>query len=194
MGNLFLILLFLFFGFSSFSQGQPEGLFLGAKAPDFKGNDQFGREIQLRAEAKNQKAVVVFYRGYWCPHCTRLLTRLQDSLYLFTDKGATLIAVSPESSVNREKTLAKTKAGFSLLSDSGLIITRKYDLAHELSESQLARYRSAELDIPYINYPNGPYLPVPSVFIVGKDYTINFRFFDPEHKTRINVKQILDNL
>lgn len=183
-----------FFLTFAFSQGQPEGLFLGAKAPDFKMSDQFGREVQFRAEAKNQKAVVIFYRGYWCPHCTRLLSRIQDSLPLFTEKGAIVMAISPESSVNRDKTLEKTKAGFSLLSDSGLVMIRKYDLAYELAESQLSRYRSAGLDIPSINYPNGPFLPVPSVFIVGKDYSITFRFFDPDHKTRISVKQILDNL
>lgn len=194
MRKSLLIVFYLFLFFDGYSQGQPEGLFLGAKAPDFKANDQFDREIQFRAEAKNQKIVFVFYRGYWCPHCTRLLSRIQDSLHLFTEKGATVIAVSPESSVNRVKTLEKTKAGFSLISDSGLAIIKKYDLANELSESQLSRYRTAGLDIPSINYPNGPYLPIPSVFIVGKDYTINFRFFDPEHKTRISVSQLLDNL
>jgi len=45
------------------SQGLPEGLFLGAKAPDFKMTDQFGREVQFRSEAKSQKAVVVFTGG-----------------------------------------------------------------------------------------------------------------------------------
>lgn len=191
----FLIIVYIcFLLFKGYSQGQPEGLFLGAKAPDFKANDQFDREIQFRKETKNQKAVVVFYRGYWCPHCTRLLSRIQDSLHLFTEKGVTVIAVSPESTVNRAKTLEKTKAGFSLISDSGLTIIRKYDLAYELSESLLSRYRTAGLDIPSINYPNGPFLPVPSVFMVGEDYTINFRFFDPEHKARISVKQLLENL
>lgn len=194
MRKLFILFLCASFTLKVSSQGQPEGLFLGAKAPDFKMVDQFGREVQFRTEAKNQKAVIVFYRGYWCPHCTRLLRQIQDSLYLFTAKGAVVMAVSPESSVNREKTLAKTKAGFSLLSDSGLMVIKKYDLAYEVAESQLSRYRSAGLDIPSINYPNGPFLPVPSVFIVGKDYSITFRFFDPDHKTRISVKQILDNL
>jgi peroxiredoxin len=194
MRTSLLTTLLFFLSIECFSQGQPEGLFLGAKAPDFKANDQFDREIQFRIAAKNQKAVVLFYRGYWCPHCTRLLSRIQDSLHLFTEKGFTVMAVSPESPVNRAKTLEKTKAGFSLISDSGLTIIKKYDLSYELSESQLSRYRTAGLDIPSINYPNGPYLPVPAVFIIGKDFTINFRFFDPEHKTRISVKQILDNL
>jgi peroxiredoxin len=194
MRILLLTALIFFLLNDTFSQGQPEGLFLGAKAPDFKANDQFDRKIQFRIAAKNQKAVVLFYRGYWCPHCTRLLSRIQDSLHLFTEKGVTVMAVSPESPVNRAKTLEKTKAGFSLISDSGLTIIKKYDLSYELSESQLSRYRTAGLDIPSINYPNGPYLPVPAVFIIGKDFTINFRFFDPEHKTRISVKQILDNL
>ena len=191
-GSLLLISLFTFL--EVFSQGQPEGLFLGAKAPDFKRIDQFGREVKLRDESRKQKLVLVFYRGYWCPHCMRLLSRIQDSISLITEKGASVIAVSPESAINRDKTLEKTKAGFPLIQDTGLAIIKKYDLAYELSVNQLARYRSGGLDIPSINEPNGPFLPVPAVFIIGKEYTITFRFFDPEHKTRISVSQILENL
>lgn len=176
------------------AQGQPEGLFLGAKAPDFSRTDQFGRDVNLRDEARKKKLVLVFYRGYWCPHCVRLLSKIQDSISLITEKGASVIAISPESAPNRDKTLEKTKAGFPLIQDSGLTILKKYDLAYELSPNQLARYRSGGLDIPSLNAPNGPYLPVPAVYIIGKDYTITFRFFDPEHKSRIHVKQILENL
>lgn len=191
--SIFIFILCLLF-LNGFSQGQPEGLFLGAKAPDFTRPDQFGREVKLREEARKQKLVLVFYRGYWCPHCMRLLSRIQDSIAMFTEKGAAVIAVSPESALNRDKTLEKTKAGFPLIQDTGLAIIQKYDLAYELSANQLARYRSGGLDIPSINEPNGPYLPIPSVFIIGKDYSIIFRFFDPEHKNKISVKQLLENL
>lgn len=173
------------------SQGQPEGLFLGAKAPDFTATDQFGRELTLRELARREPVLLVFYRGYWCPHCMRLLTRLQDSLNFFTDRQVSVIAVSPESATSREQTMQKTRAGFSLLYDKDLEIARRYDVMLELSEQQQARYRSGGIDLAKINGGNGARLPVPSIYLIGKDYSITYRFFDPDHKVRTSVKELL---
>lgn len=178
----------------SMGQGLPEGLFIGARAPEFKSVDQFGHTIQLREQAKKNPVVLVFYRGSWCPHCMRLLARIQDSLSFFTQKSVTVIAISPESEESLAKTMEKSKAGYPLVRDTGLAIAKKYDLAYVLSENQLARYRSGGIDLNKINAPNPPLLTVPAVFIVGKDYTITYRFFDPEHQKRINVKDILAQL
>jgi peroxiredoxin len=173
------------------AQGQPEGVFLGAKAPDFTGTDQFGREVNLRQLAKRDPVLLVFYRGYWNPSCMRLLTRLQDSLSFFTDRQMTVVAISPESDSSRSLTLQKTRAGFSLLWDSAHLIAKRYDVLQELSESQLARYRSGGIDLVKINAPNTPQLPVPSVFLVGKDYTVTYRFFDLDQRQRVSVKELL---
>src|SRR5687767_3980125 len=81
----------------------PEGLFLASKAPDFKGKDQNGNDIRLKDLLKKGKVVLVFYRGEWCPYCNKELSRLQDSLQLITEKGATVIAVSPEKPENISK-------------------------------------------------------------------------------------------
>jgi peroxiredoxin len=172
-------------------QGQPEGIFLGAKAPDFTGTDQFGRQVNLRQLAKREPVLLVFYKGYWSPQCTRLLSRLQDSLSFFTDRQITVLAVSPESDSSRALTLQKTRAGFSLVWDSAHLISKRYDVLQELSESQLARYRSGGIDLVKLNAPNTPQLPVPSVFLIGKDYSITYRFFDPEQKRRLSVKELL---
>lgn len=172
-------------------QGQPEGIFLGAKAPDFTGTDQFGRQVNLRQLAKREPVLLVFYKGYWSPQCTRLLSRIQDSLSFFTDRQITVLAVSPESDSCRALTLQKTRAGFSLVWDSAHLIAKRYDVLQELSESQLARYRSGGIDLVKLNAPNTPQLPVPSVFLIGKDYSITYRFFDPEQKRRLSVKELL---
>jgi peroxiredoxin len=190
--SVFLCLLVLFQ--DAVAQGQPEGIFLSARAPEFKGVDQFGRTVQLREEAKKRPLVLVFYRGYWCPHCMRLLSNLQDSLSFFTQKGISVVAISPESEESIAKTLEKTKAGYSLLRDTGFVISKRYDMVYTLSENQLARYRSGGIDLQKINAPNGPQLVIPGVYIIGKDYSITFRFFDPDHRTRIDVATLLSQL
>lgn len=194
MKKLLCIICFSFFAYSSFAQEAPEGLFIESKAPDFRAKDQNGKEIRLKDLLKEGKVVLVFYRGQWCPYCNKELSRLQDSLQMIKDKGANLVAVSPEQPDNVSKTVEKTKAEYSILYDEGLKIMKAYDVEFEVPENTLTRYRNAGLDIEKNNGANGKYLPVPAVYIIDKEQTIIYRFFEPDYKKRPSVKELLDNL
>ena len=116
--------IFLLLAFSSFAQEKPEGLFINSKAPDFKAKDQNGVDINLKDIRKKGPVVIIFYRGNWCPYCNKELTRLQDSLQLITEKGAQVIAVTPEASEGIGKTIEKTKASFSIVHDEEMKIAK----------------------------------------------------------------------
>lgn len=180
--------------YAAVAQEAPEGLFIASKAPDFKAKDQNGKNIKLKDLLKKGKVVLVFYRGEWCPYCNKELSRLQDSLQLIMDKGATLVAVSPEKPENISKTVEKTKASYSILYDEGLKIMKAYDVEFEVPENTLTRYKNAGLDIEKNNGTNGKYLPVPAVYIIDQESTIVYRFFEPDYKKRPSVKELLENL
>lgn len=190
------ILLFVFMltSLGLFAQEAPEGLFIGSKAPDFKGKDQNDKDIKLKDLLKKGKVVLVFYRGQWCPYCNRQLSALQDSLQQIIDKGATLIAISPEKSEMIDMTVEKTKAAYSILHDEDLKIMKAYDVDFEVPENTVTRYRNAGLDLQKLNGENGTNLPVPAVYIIDMESTITYRFFDKDYKKRPSVKDILDNL
>ena len=191
----FLLLSFvLLAAFYSQAQKAPEGLFIASKAPDFKAKDQNGTEIRLKDLLKKGKVVLVFYRGNWCPYCNKELSRLQDSLSFITEKGATLLAITPEQAEGIAKTTEKTKAEYSILHDEGLKIMKAYDVAFELPENTITRYKNAGLDVEKNNGDNGKYLPVPAVFVVDQEQTVRYRFFETDYKKRPSVKEILDNL
>src|ERR1043165_5556221 len=90
------------------AQQNPEGLFINSKAPDFKGKDQKNEEVRLKDLLKTGKVVLVFYRGNWCPYCNRELKKLEDSLQFILDKGAQLVAVTPEKPEGILKTIENT--------------------------------------------------------------------------------------
>jgi peroxiredoxin len=191
----FLLFLSVALSFSSLTaQEAPEGLFIASKAPDFKARDQNGKEVRLKDLLKKGKVVLVFYRGQWCPYCNKELSRLQDSLQFITDKGATLLAVSPEKPENISKTVEKTKASYSVLYDEDLKIMKAYEVEFEVQENTITRYRNAGIDLEKSNGGNGKYLPVPAVYIIDKESTVTYRFFEPDYKKRPSVKDILANL
>lgn len=191
-------IIFLFFALAAaiqgFSQEAPEGLFLGSKAPDFKAKDQQGQEWRLKDMLKKGKVIVIFYRGQWCPYCNRELSRFQDSLQLITDKGASVVAISPESPENISQTVEKTHATFPVLTDEGLKIMKAYDVEYEVPENTVTRYRNAGLDLEKLNGSNGKYLPVPAVYIIDKEGNVVYRFFEPDYKKRPSVQDILKYL
>lgn len=177
------------------AQHKPEGLFIHSKAPEFKAKDQNGNEISLRDLRKKGPVVIVFYRGYWCPYCNRELTRLQDSLQLILDKGAALVAITPEDKEGISKTMEKTGATFPIIHDEELKIMKAYDVDFTVDERTLGRYKNAGIDLEANNgAKNGANLPVPAVYVVDKTGEIVYRYFDENYRRRPSVREILKNL
>ena len=195
MQRLFFLL--VGFIFSSFVEAQekPEGLFINSKAPDFKATDQYGKEIRLKDVLKDSFVVLFFYRGQWCPYCNKQLKKLEDSLQLIKDKRAKLIAVTPEKNEYISKTIEKTKASYSLLYDKEMKIMKAYAVAFEVDERTISRYKNADIDLATANgQKDKVYLPVPAVYIINKEGTIVYRYFDADYKKQPAVKDILENL
>jgi peroxiredoxin len=179
-----------------YAQEKPEGLFINSKAPDFKAKDQNGNDVVLKDLRKKGPVVIIFYRGYWCPYCSKELQKLEDSLQAIKDKGAQLIAITPEKPEGIAKTVEKTKVSYSIISDEELKIMKAYGVAFQVDDKTLARYKMANIDLAANNghKPGAVYLPVPAVYIINKDGEISYRFFDPDYKNQASVKEILNNL
>lgn len=195
MKRIFLLLLVVAgLGLTGKAQEAPEGLFINSKAPDFKATDQNGNTVRLKDLLKKGKVVLVFYRGEWCPYCNRYLKRLQDSLELVKEKGATIVAISPEVSANVKKTVGKTGATFPVLYDEGLKIMKAYEVEYEVPVNTQTRYRNTGLKLEEANGKNGAYLPIPATYVINKEGTITYRYFEADYKKRPSVKDILDHL
>lgn len=95
---------------------------------------------------------------------------------------------------NISKTVEKTKAAFPILYDEDLKIMKAYDVEYEVPENTLKRYQNTGIDLKENNGKNGNFLPIPATYIINKDFTITYRFFNQDYKKRPSVKEILENL
>ena len=191
MKKTILLSIVLLFTLALTAQEAPEGLFLNSKAPDFKGTDQNGKTVRLKDLLKKGKVVLVFYRGQWCPSCNKYLSQLNDSLQAIAGKGATVVAITPETGENIAKTVEKTKAGFPILSDEGLKIMKAYDVEFEVPENTLTRYRNSGIDLKENNGANGNFLPIPATYVIDKEANVIYRFFNADYKKRPSMAEIL---
>jgi peroxiredoxin len=190
------IVCLLFVAFA-FAQEKPEGLFINSKAPDFKATDQNGQEVNMKDLRKKGDVVVVFYRGYWCPYCTKYMKKLQDSLELIKANHAQLVVITPEGKEGIDSSIARTGASFPIIYDKDMKIANGYKVAYRVEEKTVNRYKNSNpsIDLLKINdQKKEAYLPVPAVYIVNTDGSVTFRYFEDDYKKRLPVAEILKAL
>ncbi|MES2807357.1 MAG: peroxiredoxin-like family protein [Bacteroidota bacterium] len=171
------------------------GLKPGDKAPEFTAKDNNGKQLDLKKLLKTNKAVVLFfYRGQWCPYCNKHIQQLQDSLQLLTTKGAYVVGVTPETEENIAKTVGKTKASFSMVSDKSYSIMKAYDVNYVMDQAQVSKYKGYGVDLEANNGNTDHMLPVPATYVIGKDGKLTYVHFDKDYRKRASVKTLLSVL
>ncbi|TKC01255.1 peroxiredoxin family protein [Pedobacter cryotolerans] len=172
-----------------------EPLKIGAKAPLFSLKDNAGKQVDLKKILKENKSVVLFfYRGQWCPHCNKHIKNLQDSLQLLAAKGAYVIGISPETAAGIDKTIKKTKASFSIISDKDYNVMKAYKVNYVMEPGLAERYKKGGLDVALANGQTDYVLPVPATYIIDQSGKIKYVFFDKDYKKRPSVKNLAANL
>jgi peroxiredoxin Q/BCP len=104
----------------------------GDKAPDFTLPDQDGREVKL-SDFRGRPVVVYFYPKADTPGCTTQACGVRDHLSDYTDAGAIVLGVSPDSVAKIKKFHDKQGLNFSLLADEGHHLADEYGVWVEKS-------------------------------------------------------------
>lgn len=64
-------------------------------APDFTATDSEGRTVQLSAYQGKKNILLVFNRGFWCPHCRRHMAQLHQDYQKFVERNTEVITIGP---------------------------------------------------------------------------------------------------
>ena len=163
----------------------------GSHMPDFELPDATGkivRSIDLRAKGA---LLISFYRGHWCPYCSLELKALQERLADITAKGATLIAISPQTPDQSLTTQQKYELKFLVLYDSGNTIARKFGLVYTLDESLRPIYQAFGIDLKAHNGDSSFELPVPATYLVDKNGTVLDSYVNVDYRERLSLETTL---
>jgi peroxiredoxin len=166
-------------------------LAVGANAPAVTLTTVEGAEFALGEAFAAKPTVLVFYRGSWCPYCNRQLAALGELEGKLLALGYQIIAISPDSAAGLAAMAGKNHLNYRLLSDRGMIASLAYGLAFRVPADTEKSYRSRGIDLAPIPGGASAWLPVPAVFLIGRDGVIKFAHSDPDYKVRLAPEALL---
>jgi len=167
------------------------------------GNNQVlpsGELLNLEGKAQSLEdiidtpTVISFYRGSWCPYCNLELKALQDILPQIKEKGASLIAISPEKPDSSLSFKEKLELDFDVFTDTNNNYARELGLVFKLEDHIDKLYKEFGFDLEKFNDLTSQELPFPATIIVDKTGKITYSFVSENYTLRTEPSEILSEL
>lgn len=154
--------------------------------------DSSGASVQLYDALGSGAAVVVFYRGAWCPYCNLTLKHYQEQLLpTLRERGIELIAISPQTAEGSEQAVTNGALEFTVLSDPGNALVRQLGILTEPAADARAAHTELGFDVADSNADSTGDIPFPTVLIVNAARTVTFADVHVDYTTRTEVSEIL---
>ena len=182
-------------GFGMDESDLPQGLKVGDMAPNVVMTTADNKKVNLADLYAKEPVVVIFYRAYWCPVCAKHLAEFAEKAKDIEAKGVNLVAITPETYENVDKTKDETGANFTIISDTDGSIMKAFDVDFKVTQDYQAMIGDKlNASVAETNATGKAVLPVPATYIIDTNGKIVYRQFNPDYKERASVQEILDNV
>jgi peroxiredoxin len=166
---------------------------VGDRLPDADLLTPTGDTTTLQATLGDGPAVLVFYRGAWCPYCNLTLRTYQQELLPELDAlGARLVAVSPQTPEGSEAAIANGELAFPVRSDPGNALAAQLGIVTEPSPEARRAHTQLGFDVADSNADETAAVPFPSVFVVDADRVVRFADVQVDYTARTEVVTIVE--
>lgn len=142
--------------------------------------NQSGEIVDLNMLIAEKPTILIFYRGGWCPFCSKQLSGLESISSELIELGYQIIAISTDKPEGLMQSAQKENLNYMLFSDADVSIAKQFGIAFKAPESywkflpETTGGKNTEL-----------LLPVPAVFILSRKGKINFEYINPKYSERL---------
>jgi peroxiredoxin len=178
--------LFLLTAATAVTQTNSIPLKVGDTIPDVSVRNEADQPVALRQLVSARPTVLIFYRGGWCPYCTRHLKALAGIEADLKKAGAQLD--KPE---KLKATPDRESLGYQLLSDRDATAARAFGLAFKVDDATIEKYKGYGIDLDAASGRDHHLLPHPAVYVVDPTGKVQFAHFNPDYKARLSPQEIL---
>lgn len=175
-----------------FESGQAErAIGAGDLAPDFTLPNATGGTVSLKQLLRDGPVIVSFYRGGWCPYCNLELRALQANVGEFENRGARLVAISPQVPDESLSVSEKHNLTFEVLSDVGALVAQEYGLSFNIPADLAAIYEKRGHELIRANGGHDRTLVIPASYVIDQGGVIRWAFVNSDHTQRADPSDLV---
>ena len=164
----------------------------GDPVPDVTLRTEQDQEVKLRALVQEKPTVLIFYRGGWCPFCTRHLSALVEIQDDLEAAGVQMLAISIDQPSKIKQTPKRDSMHYTLLSDSDALAAEAFGIAFTVPDDLVKKYKDEYgIDLEAASGRTHHKLPHPSVFVVNPKGVIQYAHVNEDYKVRLEPQQVL---
>ena len=168
------------------------GLRVGERAPDATLLNIDGQPVRLASLYDDGPIVLTFYRGGWCPYCTRALSGWHDRMDEVRAAGGTFVALTPESPDKAEATRDEVNGEYLVLSDVNHDASRAFRVHFNVDPDTRSLYENRyDIHVDRYNASKTWELPAPATFVIDRNGIVRWAFADWDYTKRANVDEVI---
>jgi peroxiredoxin len=172
---------------------------VGSSVPSFTLADSSGKLVHSADLLAIGPLVLSFFRGRWCPYCVTELEVWSELYPDLRERGALMVAISPQTPRQNAFTVEQHRLPFPLLADPGCKVAEQFGIAYTVTPKQREYFQSILVNIPFNNagltYRNATEdswrLPLPGVFVIRADSTVAFAEAHADFRVRPEPANVL---
>ena len=170
----------------------------GDPAPSFQVRTVEGAAFRFDPGALERPAILVTFRGGWCPYCNMHLSELRHVLPEIRELGVDVLFLSGDRPDQLYRSLAEDTQqdiegrNYTILSDADAHAAIALGIAFRASDATISRRYEKGEDIEGSSMSLHKVLPVPAVFAIGTDGRIAFAHANADYKVRLPADELLD--
>ena len=119
----------------------------GMKVPAVTLQFPDGSPVSLNALTMNKPAIILFYRGGWCPYCNRQFGELQTIEDKLLELGYQILAISPQTPTALQSQELETEMKVQQLSDAKLDALREFGIGFYVDDATAQKYASYNIPL-----------------------------------------------
>ena len=164
----------------------------GGAAPEFTARYADGSEFAFDPSALERPAMLIFYRGGWCPYCNAHLAELRHVVPELEKRGMDVYFLSADSPENLASALHGDAEGldYTLLSDARLSAAEAFGLAFRISDDYYRQAKEYGLDLEEASGETHHALPIPAAYLIDSEGMIRFGHTNTDYTQRLSADEL----
>lgn len=162
------------------------------RMPEFMLPNAEGALVDSKTIFGKKPVVVSFYRGMWCPYCSAELNALAEVSPRLKERGADIVAITPEVGGVALKTKRERDLEFEILCDIDNGVAMDCGLMFRIPDHIQPSYLRLNVNLPKVYGNDSWMIPIPATYVVGKNGVIAHAYVNPDYRDRLDPETLLD--